>query len=40
VPDENARKHIQDTVIGIEFLDCRTTAGGVPLSKDLLKVAV
>jgi hypothetical protein len=40
MPDENAGRHIQDTVIGVEFLDCRTTAGGVPLAKDLLEVAV
>jgi hypothetical protein len=40
MPDENARRHIQHTVIGVEVLDCRTTAGGVSLAKDLLKVAV
>jgi hypothetical protein len=34
VPDENAGRHIEDTIIGVEFLDCRTTAGGVPDALD------
>jgi hypothetical protein len=40
VPDENARRHIEDAVIGVELLYCRTTAGGVALAKNLLEVAV
>jgi hypothetical protein len=39
-PDENPGRRIEDTVIGVEFLDCRTTAGGVAFTKNLLKVTV
>src|ERR1700746_3388803 len=40
IADENAGRHVQDTVIGVEFLDRRAAAGGVPLAEDLLKVAL
>jgi hypothetical protein len=40
VSDENAGRHIEDTIIGVELLDCRTTAGGVAFTENLLKVAV
>jgi len=40
VPDENAGRHIEDAVIGVELLDCRTTAGGVAFTENLLEVAV
>jgi hypothetical protein len=40
VPDENTGRHIEDAVIGIELLDCRTTAGGVTFTENLLEVAV
>ena len=39
-PDENAGRHIEDTIIGVELLDCRTTAGGVAFTENLLEVAV
>ena len=38
--DENAGRHLEDTVVGVEFRDCRTTAGGVPFAENLLEVAV
>ena len=40
VPDENARRETEHTVIGVELLDCRTTAGGVPFTENLLQVSV
>src|SRR6202023_1372357 len=40
VPDENAGRHIEDAVIGVELLDCRTTADGVAFTENLLEVAV
>jgi hypothetical protein len=40
VSDKNAGRHIEDAVIGVELLDCRTTAGGVAFTKNLLEVAV
>jgi hypothetical protein len=40
VPDENAGRHFEDAVIGVELLDCRTTAGGVAFTENLLEVAV
>ena len=40
VPDENAGRHIEDAVIGVELLDCRATAGGVAFTENLLEVAV
>jgi hypothetical protein len=40
VPDEDAARHIEDAVIGVELLDCRTTAGGVPFAENLLEIAV
>jgi hypothetical protein len=40
VPDEYAGRHIKDAVIGVELLDCRTTAGGVAFTENLLEVAV
>jgi hypothetical protein len=39
VADENAGRHIEDAVIGVEFLDCRTTAGSVAFTENLLEVA-
>jgi hypothetical protein len=29
-----------DTIIGVEFLDCRTMAGGVPFAENFLQVSV
>jgi len=40
VPNENAERRIEDAVISVEFLDCRTTAGGVAFTENLLEVAV
>jgi hypothetical protein len=40
VSDENAGRHIEDAVSGVEFLDCRTTAGGIAFAEDFLEVAV
>jgi hypothetical protein len=40
VSDENAGRHIVDAVIDVELLDCRTTAGGVAFTENLLEVAV
>jgi len=40
VPDEDARRRVQHTIVGVEFLDAGATASGVPLAKDLLKVSV
>jgi len=40
MPYENAGGHIEDTIIGVEFLDCHTTAGGVPFAEDFLQVSV
>jgi hypothetical protein len=34
VPDENAARHIEDAVIGVELLDCCTTAGGVAFTEN------
>jgi hypothetical protein len=39
VPDENTGRHIEDTVIGVELLDCCTTAAGVAFTKNLLERA-
>jgi hypothetical protein len=39
-PDENAGRRIGEAVIGVEFLDCRMTAGGVAFAENLLEVAV
>ena len=39
-PDENGGSHIEDTVIGVELVDCRTTADGVPFAENLLQVSV
>jgi hypothetical protein len=36
VPDENAIRHIEDAVIGVELLDCRTTAGVVAFTENFL----
>jgi hypothetical protein len=33
VPDEDARRHIEDAVIGVQLLDCRATAAGVALTE-------
>jgi hypothetical protein len=38
--DENAGRRIEDAVVGVELLDCRTTAGGVAFTENLLEVAV
>jgi len=38
--DEDAGLHVQDTVIGVEFLDRRATASGVSLAENLLEVSV
>src|SRR5690349_16458678 len=40
MPDENSRRHIQHAVVRIQLLNRGTTAGGIPLAKNLLKVAV
>src|SRR5258707_15598476 len=40
MPDENSRRHIKHAVVRIQLLNRGTTAGGIPLAKDLLKVAV
>src|SRR6266550_8443074 len=40
MPDENSRRHIEHAVVRIQLLNRGTTAGRVPLAKDLLKVAV
>jgi hypothetical protein len=40
VPGENAGRHIEGTIIGVKLFDCRTTAGGVAFTENLLKVAV
>src|SRR5262249_53969316 len=40
VPDEDARRRVQHTIVGVEFLDGSATASCVPLAKDLLKVSV
>jgi hypothetical protein len=40
MPDENPRRHIEHAVVRIQLLNRGTTAGGIPLAKDLLKVAV
>src|SRR5262245_63632821 len=40
MPDENSRRHIEHAVVRIQLLNCGTTAGGIPLAKNLLKVAV
>jgi hypothetical protein len=40
MPNENSRKHIEHAVVGIQLLNRGTTAGGIPLAKNLLKVAV
>jgi hypothetical protein len=40
VPDEDAGRQIEYAVIGVELLDCRTTAGGVPFAENLLEIAV
>jgi len=37
--DENAGRHVQDAVIGVDFLDRGPTAGSVTFAEDLLKVA-
>jgi hypothetical protein len=37
-PDEDADRHIEDAVLGVELLDAGATAGGD--AEDLLKVAV
>jgi len=39
-PDENAGRRIEGAVIGVELLDCRTTAGGVGFTENLVEVAV
>jgi hypothetical protein len=36
VPDENAGRRIEDSVNGVDFLDCRTTAVGVPFAENVL----
>ena len=33
VSDENAGRHIEDAIIGVELLDCLTTAGGVAFAE-------
>jgi len=38
--DEDAGLYVQDTVIGVEFLDCRATASGISLAENLLEVSV
>jgi hypothetical protein len=40
VPDEEAGRHIEDAVIGVELLDCRTTAGGVAFTENVLEVPI
>ena len=40
VPDEDAARHIEDAIIGVELLDCRTTAGGFTFAENLLEIAV
>src|SRR5258708_1195341 len=40
MPDENSRRHIEHAVVRIQLLNRGTTAGGIPLAKKLLKVAV
>jgi hypothetical protein len=39
-PNENAGRRVEDAVIGVEFPDRRTTAGGVAFTENLLEVAV
>ncbi len=40
VSNENAGRHIEDAVIGVELLDCLATADGVAFTENLLEVAV
>ena len=40
VPDENSRRHVEHAVVRIQLQNRGTTAGGIPLAKDLLKVSV
>jgi hypothetical protein len=40
MPDENSRRHIEHAVVRIQLLNRGTAAGGIPLAKNLLKVAV
>jgi hypothetical protein len=37
---ENARRRVEDAVIGVELADRRTTAGCVAFSENLLEIAV
>jgi hypothetical protein len=39
-PDQNAGRRIEGAVIGVELLDCRTTAGRVTFAENLLEIAV
>src|ERR1700691_3220893 len=40
VPDQDAGRHVEGAVCGIELLDCRTTVAGVAFPEDLLEVAI
>jgi hypothetical protein len=39
-PNENARRRVEDAIIGVELSDGRTTARRVAFSENLLEVAV
>jgi hypothetical protein len=39
VSDEHAGREIDHAVIGVKFLDCRTTVRGVAFTENLLEVA-
>ena len=39
-PNKDAGRRVEDTVVGVEFADRRTTAGGVAFAENLLEVAV
>jgi hypothetical protein len=38
--DVNAGRHVEDTVIGVEVLDRRTTASGVAFAENLLQISI
>jgi len=39
-PNEGARRYVEDTVFGIEFVDRGAAALGIALAKYLLKIAM
>jgi hypothetical protein len=38
--DEDAWLHVEDAIVSVKLLYCRTTTGGIALTEDLLQVPI